>query len=197
MQATATTVSTRVSIGRILALGAGALMAFVLGAALALAATGWFGDGARSAPGFRSCASHCGRHVLREYGAAAAPALVVGRRAPRARHAREPGQVARRRGAGASGPRRPLAQRIGPPPRMGTPFPRRHGPMRACAVVSGARLGPSVSGGTRKELDHARSKRLLAVIEALYDRARAPGLPDRVAAGRHHVRLDPRARRRV
>ena len=54
MQATATTVSTRGSIGRILALGAGALMAFVLGAALALAATGWFAAGDRSVPVFDS-----------------------------------------------------------------------------------------------------------------------------------------------
>ena len=76
MQATATTVSTRVSIGRILALGAGALMAFVLGAALALAATGWFADGGRSAPAFDPGAA-LRSHVLREYGAAAAPSLVV------------------------------------------------------------------------------------------------------------------------
>ena len=66
MQATATTVSTRVSIGRILALGAGALMAFVLGAALALAATGWFATGDRSAQVFDSTAA-LRAHVLREY----------------------------------------------------------------------------------------------------------------------------------
>jgi len=77
MQATATTVSTRGSIGRILALGAGALMAFVLGAALALAATGWFAEGGRSAPAFDPGAA-LPSHVLREYGATAAtPALVV------------------------------------------------------------------------------------------------------------------------
>ena len=77
MQATATTVSTRVSIGRILALGAGALMAFVLGAALALAATGWFATGDRSAQVFDSTAA-LRAHVLREYGAAPAPAGAVG-----------------------------------------------------------------------------------------------------------------------
>ena len=77
MQATATTLSTRNSIGRILALGAGALMAFVLGAALALAATGWFAAGDRTAPAFDST-SALQAHVLREYSAApAAPALVV------------------------------------------------------------------------------------------------------------------------
>jgi hypothetical protein len=77
MNATATTVSTRASISRIFVLGAGALMAFLLGAALALAATGWFGDGGRSAPAFDSTnALHT--HVLREYSAdTAAPALVV------------------------------------------------------------------------------------------------------------------------
>ena len=76
-QATATTVSTRGSIGRILALGAGALLAFVLGAALALAATGWFAAGDRSAPAFDATgALHS--HVLRENGATiVAPALVV------------------------------------------------------------------------------------------------------------------------
>ena len=78
MQATASTVSTRGSIGRILALGAGALMAFVLGAALALAATGWFAAGDRSASVFDSTAA-LRAHVLREYAAApAAPASVVG-----------------------------------------------------------------------------------------------------------------------
>ena len=74
MQATATTVSTRGSIGRILALGAGALMAFVLGAALALAATGTFGGGASAAlPAFDSTVA-LQTHVLREYRATAAPA---------------------------------------------------------------------------------------------------------------------------
>ena len=67
MTATATTVSTRGSIGRILALGAGALMTFVLGAALALAATGWFAEGGRSAPAFDPGAA-LPSHVLREYG---------------------------------------------------------------------------------------------------------------------------------
>jgi hypothetical protein len=77
MTATATTVSTRGSIGRILALGAGALMAFVLGAAIALAATGWFGGGTGAAPSFDPT-SALQAHVLREYGAApAAPAPVV------------------------------------------------------------------------------------------------------------------------
>lgn len=77
MQATATTVSTRQSIGRILALGAGALMAFVLGAALALAATGWFAQGDPLAAAFDPGAA-LRSHVLREYGAAsAAPALDV------------------------------------------------------------------------------------------------------------------------
>jgi hypothetical protein len=77
MQATATTVSTRSPIGRILALGAGALMAFVLGAALALAATGWFGAGDQSAPTFDPTGA-LQNHVLRENGGAAAtPALVV------------------------------------------------------------------------------------------------------------------------
>ena len=77
MTATATTVSTRDSIGRILALGAGALMAFVLGAAIALAATGWFGGAASAAPRFDSTAA-LQAHVLREYGAApAAPAPSV------------------------------------------------------------------------------------------------------------------------
>jgi hypothetical protein len=77
MTATATTVSTRGSIGRILALGAGALMAFVLGGALALAATGWFAAGDRSASAFDST-NALRAHVLREYGAApAAPASVV------------------------------------------------------------------------------------------------------------------------
>ena len=77
MTATATTVSTRGSIGRILALGAGALMAFVLGAALALAATGWFGGVDSTAPAFDPTGA-LRTHVLREYGAAAAsPAIVV------------------------------------------------------------------------------------------------------------------------
>ena len=77
MTATATMVSTRGSIGRILALGAGALMTFVLGAALALAATGWFAAGDRSAPVFDST-SALQAHVVREYSAApAAPAVVV------------------------------------------------------------------------------------------------------------------------
>ena len=77
MTATATTVSTRGSVSRILALGAGALMAFVLGAALALAATGWFGEGAGAAPAFDPTAA-LQAHVLREYGATpAAPAPVA------------------------------------------------------------------------------------------------------------------------
>jgi hypothetical protein len=77
MTATATTVSTRVSIGRSLALGAGWLMAFVLGAALALAATGWFAEAVRSGPVFDSM-NALQEHVLREYGGApAAPAPVV------------------------------------------------------------------------------------------------------------------------
>jgi hypothetical protein len=77
MTATATTVSTRSSISRILTLGVGALMAFVLGAALALAATGWFGGGAGPAPSF-DATSALQAHVLREYSAApAAPAIVV------------------------------------------------------------------------------------------------------------------------
>jgi len=77
MTATATTVSDRGSIGRILALGAGALMAFVLGAALALAATGWFASNDRSVPAFDST-SALQAHVLREYRAApAAPVIVV------------------------------------------------------------------------------------------------------------------------
>lgn len=77
MQATATTVSTRGSISRILALGAGALMAFVLGAALALAATGWFAVGDPSASVSDSTAA-LRAHVLREYAdAPAAPSLVV------------------------------------------------------------------------------------------------------------------------
>jgi len=77
MTATATTVSTRGSIGRILALGAGALMAFVLGVALALAATGWFAAGDPSVSAFDSTAA-LQAHVLREYGAApVAPAPVV------------------------------------------------------------------------------------------------------------------------
>jgi hypothetical protein len=77
MNATATTVSTRGSIGRILGLATGALMAMALGAALALAATGWFAAGDRSAPVFdASGALHS--HVLRENGAAAnAPAPAV------------------------------------------------------------------------------------------------------------------------
>jgi hypothetical protein len=77
MQATATTVSTRGSIGRILALGTGAQKAFVLGAALALAATGCFAAGGQSAPAFDSTGA-LRTHVLRENGAApASPALVV------------------------------------------------------------------------------------------------------------------------
>jgi hypothetical protein len=77
MTATATTVSTRVSIGRVLALTAGALMAFVLGAVLALAATGWFAAGDRSVPAF-DLTLPLRAHVLREYDAApAAPASVV------------------------------------------------------------------------------------------------------------------------
>ena len=77
MTATATTVSTRGSISRILALGAGALMAFVLGAAIALAATGWFAGGHRSAPAFDPT-SALQSHVLREYSAApAAPPAAV------------------------------------------------------------------------------------------------------------------------
>ena len=76
MQATATTVSTKGSISRILALAAGALTAFALGAAIALAATGWFAEGGRSAPAFDPGAA-LRSHVLRENGAAAAtPSLV-------------------------------------------------------------------------------------------------------------------------
>jgi hypothetical protein len=75
MQATATTVSTRGSIGRILVLGTGALMAFVLGAAIALAATGWFATGDTSGPAFDSTGA-LRQHVLREYGAAAAPTVI-------------------------------------------------------------------------------------------------------------------------
>jgi hypothetical protein len=73
MSATATTISTRGSISRILVLGTGLLMAGVLGAALALAATGWFAAGDRSAPVFDSTGA-LREHVLREYGAGAAPA---------------------------------------------------------------------------------------------------------------------------
>jgi hypothetical protein len=77
MNATATTVSPRSSGSRNLVLGAGALMAFVLGAALALAATGWFAAGDRPAPVFDATGA-LQSHVLRENGAAAgapAPAL--------------------------------------------------------------------------------------------------------------------------
>ena len=57
--------------------GVGALIAFALGAALALAATGWFSEGGGSTPAFDPGAAQRS-HVLREYGAAAAtPALVV------------------------------------------------------------------------------------------------------------------------
>ena len=77
MNATATTVSTRGSISRILVPGVGALMAFVLGAALALAATGWFTEGGGSAPAFDPGAAQRS-HVLREYATATAtPALVM------------------------------------------------------------------------------------------------------------------------
>jgi len=76
MTATATTVSTRRSISRILVLGASALMAFVLGAALALAATGWFGGAASAAPTF-DATSALQEHVLREYSAAAAAPTVI------------------------------------------------------------------------------------------------------------------------
>jgi len=67
MQATATTVSARGSIGRIVVLGTGALMAFVLGAALALGATGWLADRERPAPAFDST-SALQAHLIREYG---------------------------------------------------------------------------------------------------------------------------------
>ena len=75
MQATATTVSARGSIGRILALGTGALMAFVLGAALALAATGWFAAGDAFAPAFDATGA-LRAHVLREYSTSAAPTVI-------------------------------------------------------------------------------------------------------------------------
>jgi hypothetical protein len=71
MNATATTVSTRGSISRILVLGTGVLMAFVLGAALALAATGWFAAADPSTPVFDATGA-LQSHVLRENGAAAA-----------------------------------------------------------------------------------------------------------------------------
>ena len=71
MTATATTVSARGSISRILALGAGALISFVLGAAIALAATGWFAGETVVAPKFDATnALH--EQVLREYAAPAA-----------------------------------------------------------------------------------------------------------------------------
>ena len=75
MQATATTVSTRGSIGRVLALGTGALISFVLGAALALAATGWFATSDGLAPAFDSTGA-LRAHVLREYSASAAPNVI-------------------------------------------------------------------------------------------------------------------------
>ena len=75
MQAPATTISTRGSISRILALGAGALMAFALGAAIALAATGWFATGGTSAPVFDATGA-LRTHVLRENGAYAAPIII-------------------------------------------------------------------------------------------------------------------------
>jgi hypothetical protein len=78
MAATATTVSTRSSINRTLVFATGALMAFVLAAALALAATGWFAEAVRSGPVFDSI-NALQEHVLREYGAvpAAAPAPAI------------------------------------------------------------------------------------------------------------------------
>lgn len=77
MNATATTVSTKGSINRILVLVTGALIAFILAAALALAATGWFATAVRSGPVFDSI-NALQDHVLREYGAApAAPEVVV------------------------------------------------------------------------------------------------------------------------
>jgi hypothetical protein len=76
MNATATTVSPRSSGSRNLVLGAGALTAFALGAALALAATGWFAAGDRSAPVFDATGA-LQSHVLRENGAAAAGAPAV------------------------------------------------------------------------------------------------------------------------
>jgi hypothetical protein len=78
MNTTATTVSSRVSFSRILVLATGALTAMALGAAIALAATGWFAGGASTAaPAFDPTAALQG-HVLREYRAAGAvPALVV------------------------------------------------------------------------------------------------------------------------
>jgi hypothetical protein len=70
MNATATTVSTRGSIGRILVLGTGALMAMALGAAIALAATGALGERGPSAiPAFDPTGA-LQTHVLREYGTA-------------------------------------------------------------------------------------------------------------------------------
>ncbi|HEU5205372.1 MAG TPA: hypothetical protein VFU17_13860 [Candidatus Limnocylindrales bacterium] len=75
MQATATTVSTRGSISRILALAAGALTAFALGAAIALAATGSFATSATTAPTFDSTGA-LREHVLRENGASAAPTVI-------------------------------------------------------------------------------------------------------------------------
>ena len=76
MQATATTVSTRGSIGRILVLGTGALMAFLLGAAIALAATGWFATDAVSAVPTFDATDALRTHVLRENGATAGPAVI-------------------------------------------------------------------------------------------------------------------------
>ena len=52
-------------------LGAGALMAFVLGAALALAATGWFAAGGQSVPSFDPRGA-LQMHVLRQTGGAPA-----------------------------------------------------------------------------------------------------------------------------
>jgi len=67
MSATATTVQARGSVSRTLALGAGFLLAMLLGAALALAATGWFEAGDRAVPTFDATGALHG-HVLREYG---------------------------------------------------------------------------------------------------------------------------------
>lgn len=77
MAATATTVSTRGSINRNLVILTGILMAFILAAALALAATGWFATAVGSGPVFDSI-NALQQHVLREYVVApAAPAPVV------------------------------------------------------------------------------------------------------------------------
>ena len=53
----------------------GALTAFILAAALALAASGWFAAGDPSAPVFDPTGA-LRTHVLRENGATAAPAVI-------------------------------------------------------------------------------------------------------------------------